>query len=135
MHHRAGKDAETQLRDSDLLVKRYHLIPDSAMSLQNKMHEKRLLPPSPTSCYYKQPIQETESKRKDAAPPLLSVTALCHSALYSSKRWSSCWPAILTEKQVSLPSSALHPSSQSLWPDQSPWTSETCQGIQPNLTQ
>lgn len=79
MHYRAGKDPETQLRDSDLLVKRYHFIPDSAMSLENKT-QKRLLPQSPISCYHKQPIQkkQTQSKRKDAAPALLSATALCH---------------------------------------------------------
>lgn len=39
MHYRAEKDPETQLRDSDLLVR----ISESAMSLENRM-QKRLLP-------------------------------------------------------------------------------------------
>lgn len=57
MHYRAGKDPETQLRDSDLLVKRRHLISESAMSLENRM-QKRLLPQNPISCEHKQPIQK-----------------------------------------------------------------------------
>lgn len=57
MHYRAEKDPETQLKDSDLLVRRLHLISESAMPLENRM-QKRLLPQSPISCEHKQPIQE-----------------------------------------------------------------------------
>lgn len=63
MHYRAEKDPETQLRDSDLLVKRDHLISERAMSLENRM-QKRLRPQSPISCEYKQPIQKRPKARE-----------------------------------------------------------------------
>lgn len=130
VHYRAGKDPETQLRDSNLLVKRYHFTPDSATSLENKM-PKRLLPQSPIACYEKQPTQrrQTQSKRKDAAPALLSATALCHYCMpqcitqfqeveqlvaSNSYRQASQHPQLCPSSQSS--------SSQSLQSDHSPQT-------------
>lgn len=80
------------------------------LSLDNRMH-KRLLPQSPISCEHKQPTQKRPKAREKMLLQLFSwqwhyaITA-CHSAWCNSKRWSSWWPATLTDKQVS---SALYP--------------------------
>lgn len=84
MHYRAEKDPETQLRDSDLLVRRHHLISESAMPQESRM-QKRLLPQSPISCEHKQPIQKRPKAREKALLQLFcqqwhcAITA-CHSA-------------------------------------------------------
>lgn len=111
------------------------------MSVENKM-QKRLLPQSPISCYHKQPTQkrQTQSKRKDATPALLSVTALCRycmpqcimqlqkveqSVASNSYRQASQHPQLCPLSQSS--------SSQCLQSDHSPQTPKRparWQGIQ-----
>lgn len=124
----AGKDPETQFRDYNLLVKRHHFIPDSAISLENKM-QKRLLPQSPTSCYYKQPIQKRDSKQEkgcrsnssvcDSTVPLLHATV--HYAVPKGGA-AGGQQSLQTSQHPQLCPLSQSSSSQSLQSDHSPQT-------------